>query len=115
MADVHRFENEILSMTQAQPGWHVHVRHDVLDVVTKEAGVEHEGHYPIAAWAVVKRWYVSGEPHTMPEPVFVTDAGQLVNETQYRWMHSDVEPQAGDPKITVAITVVPPDDSVTGA
>jgi hypothetical protein len=111
MADDRRFENEVLSMTTAQPGWRVHVRHDVLDTKTKEAGVEHEGHFPIVAWAVVKRWYVDGESFSALEPVFVSDAGQLSNETQYRWMHSDVEPDPGDPKITVAITIVPPADT----
>lgn len=112
MADDRRFENEVLSMTTAPAGWHVHVRHEMVDVETKKMDIEYQGHHPIVAWAVVKRWYVDGEPHNVPEPVFVSSSGQLVNETQYRWLHSDLEPAPGEPRTTVRITVVPPTGAV---
>lgn len=109
-----RFQGEILSISTANPGWHVHVQQLVTDPGERRAEVEDEGRYPIAAWAVVKRTYPDGAEGTATEPVFV-DAGSLVNSTEYRRLHSDLNPAPGQPKMRVRIAIEPPAVPEAGA
>ncbi|MCW2899691.1 MAG: hypothetical protein JWO67_1956 [Streptosporangiaceae bacterium] len=95
-----RFRGEIQSIIPAAPGWQVHVRREELDRETKERTVEFEGTFPVAAWAMVKRYYLNAGPSNEVEPVFY-DGSRLVHETAYRWMYSDIDPEPGQPKVTV--------------
>jgi len=103
------FKSEILSMTTANPGWRVHIQREELDQETKERTLDHEDRFPVVAWAVVQRRWSDGELITEAEPVFLWN-GSLVNATEYRRMHSDVDPGPGEPKVMVAITVEAPTD-----
>ncbi|MFC7844629.1 hypothetical protein [Streptomyces sp. NPDC057382] len=102
-----RFQGEILSISTANPGWQVHVQHLYTDPGQRGAQVEEESWHPIAAWAMVKRTYASGSEETVTEPVFV-DGSSLINSTEYRRLHSDLDPAPGQPKIRVGIAILPP-------
>lgn len=102
-----RFQGEILSISTANPGWQVHVQHLYTAPGRRGAEVEEESWHPIAAWATVKRTYADGSEQTVTEPVFV-DGSALVNSTEYRRQHSDLDPAPGHPKIRVSITPLPP-------
>ena len=109
-----RFQSEILSISTANPGWHVHVQQLVTDPGERGAEVEEESRHPIAAWAVVKRIYADGSEGIVTEPVFV-DAGALTNSTEYRRLHSDLDPAPGQPKMRVSIAIEPPAVPEAGA
>ncbi|MFG3046205.1 hypothetical protein ACGFZR_14915 [Streptomyces sp. NPDC048241] len=102
------FQNEILSMTTAQPGWTVHVK---VQAHVKESGerwVDDEGVFPIVGWAVVACHYRDGGVKNNVEAVFVTSAGRLEHESFYRWQYTDLEPRAGEPKMTVSFAIREP-------
>ena len=117
MADIDRFQSEILSMTTAQPGWTVRATinghkldtHRPARVV--ERWIEQEDEFPVVAWAVVLHQYPDGTVRKEAEPVFLDDSGRLMHETLYRYQYSDIEPQPGRPKITVSFKIVPPSAS----
>jgi hypothetical protein len=108
MTDDDRFENEILSMTTAQPGWTVHVQVKAHKPGTSERWVEEEDVFPVVGWAVVACRYRDGSVSNKVEPVFVTSAGRLEHESLYRWQYSELEPRAGQPKITVSFEILAP-------
>ncbi|AWT42539.1 MULTISPECIES: hypothetical protein [Streptomyces] len=102
-----RFHSEILSISTANPGWQVHVQHLYTDPGQRGAEVGEESWHAIAAWALVKRIRADGSEQTETEPVFV-DANSLINATEYRRLHSDLDPDPGQPKIRVRIAIKPP-------
>lgn len=89
MAESHdeRFENEILSITPANPGWQVHVQHVSLDPEMKREEVDEELVSPVAAWALVKWTDVDGSSVNRLEPVFLS-SGRMINETEYKRMRA---------------------------
>lgn len=103
-----RFENEILSMTTAHPGWTVRVRIKAHKPGTSERWVEDESVYPVVGWAVVACHYRDGTVGNKIEPVFLTGAGQLEHESLYRWEYSDFEPQPDQPKLMVSFEILAP-------
>lgn len=108
MADDDRFENEILSMATAQPGWTVHVQTKAHKPGTSERWVEEEGVFPVVGWAVVACRYRDGSISNKVEAVFLTDTGQLEHESLHRWQYSDLKPQPGQPRITVSFKILAP-------
>ncbi|MGW2010822.1 hypothetical protein [Streptomyces nigrescens] len=108
MTDEDRFENEILSMATAQPGWTVHVQVKAHKRETNERWVEEEDVFPVVGWAVVACRYRDGGVRNKVEPVFLTDAGSLEHESLRRWQYSDLEPQPGQPRITVSVKILAP-------
>ncbi|MFJ4368943.1 hypothetical protein ACIP4S_33095 [Streptomyces chartreusis] len=102
-----RFSSEILSLTTANPGWQVHIEQRVTDPETRKTEVEEEDWFPVVAWALVKRVYVDGQTVNETEPVF-SDNGRLVHSTEYRRLHSDLDPAPGQPKIRISIAVESP-------
>jgi hypothetical protein len=102
-----RFSSEILSLATANPGWQVHVQQRVTDPETRTTEIEEEGRFSVVAWALVKRIYPDGQTVNETEPVFCEN-GRLVHSTEYRRLHSDVDPAPGQPKMVVRIEVVPP-------
>lgn len=108
MADDDRFENEILSMTTAPPGWTVRAQVKAHRRGTSERWVEEEHVFPVVGWAVVACRYRDGSVKNQVEPVFLTDAGRLEHESLYRWQYSDLEPKAGQPRFTVSFEIRAP-------
>ncbi|MFJ6846466.1 hypothetical protein ACIQRE_27805 [Streptomyces griseoluteus] len=108
MGDEDVFQNEILSMTTAQPGWTVRVQIKGHDKARRERWVEDEGVYPIVGWAVVNCHYRDGGTRNEIEPVFVTSSGALEHESFYRWQYSDLSPAAGQPRMTVSFEIHEP-------
>ena len=108
MTDDDRFENEVLSMTTAQPGWAVRVQIKAHKPGTSERWVEEEDVFPVAGWAVVACRYRDGGVSNKVEPVFVTSAAGLEHESLYRWQYSELEPKAGQPRITVSFEILAP-------
>ncbi|MFG2076890.1 hypothetical protein [Nonomuraea maritima] len=103
-----RFANEILSITSAAPGWQVQVTQEELDAETRKRTVIDRATYPVVAFALVKIYYYSSsEPGSEVEPVFV-DGGKLINATEYQRLHSNVDPEPGDPKVYVSFKLIPP-------
>ncbi|MFG2025384.1 hypothetical protein [Streptomyces sp. NPDC048825] len=105
-----RFSSEILSLTTANPGWQVHMQQRVTDPESRKTEVDEEAWFPVVAWALVKRVYVDGQTVNETEPVFVEN-GRLVHSTEYRRLHSDVDPAPGQPKMVVRIAVKPPTEA----
>ena len=108
MADEDRFENEVLSMATAQPGWRVRVQVKAYKRETSERWVEEEDVFQVVGWAVVACRYRDGGVRNKVEPVFLTDTGQLGHESLHRWQYSDLEPQPGQPRITVSFKILAP-------
>jgi hypothetical protein len=108
MTDDDRFENEVLSMTTAQPGWAVRVQVNAHKPGTSERWVEEEDVFPVVGWAVVACRYRDGGVSNKVEPVFLTSAGRLEHESLYRWQYSELEPRAGHPRITVSFEILAP-------
>lgn len=108
------FANEILSVETANPGWFVHVQHLYKDPGALRPEVEEEYRFVIAAWAMVKRTFADGREATAAEPIFV-EGGRLINATEYRRLHSDLDPAAGQPEIRIRINVEPPVAPEAGA
>lgn len=104
------FENTIVGITPVPPGFRVKVTHHETYRGEKEKTVETLD-LPVIAWAVVKvdDWS-SGKEHTGVEPVFLWD-GQPTISSQYRYMFSDLAPAPGEPKQTVGVKVVPPEEA----
>ncbi|MGV9427113.1 hypothetical protein ACWDO7_22855 [Streptomyces sp. NPDC003656] len=100
MAAWERFNNRILSITPAEPGWEVDVQHVIL--LNRHKEVEDIGTFPVAVWAVVEVIYRDGTPVTRVDPVFL-DAGSLTTATEYRRLHSNADPEPGEPKEMVSI------------
>lgn len=101
-----RFRNELLSITTANPGWRVQVRHVACDVDTEERAISHEATFPVVAWGVVRAWFFTGGEETRTDPIFLTDVG-LTHASEYRRVHSALDP-GSDPQTTIDITVLPP-------
>lgn len=108
MTDDDRFENEILSMSTALPGWAVRVQIKAHKPGTNERWVEEEDVFPVVGWAVVACRYRDGGVSNKVEPVFVTSAGRLEHESLYRWQYSELEPKAGQPRVTVSFEIFAP-------
>lgn len=95
-----RFNNRILSITPAEPGWSVETQH-VVSSDGKTTASEKTSH-PVVLWAVVETAGVDGETFTEVEPVFY-DGSKLINSTECRRLNSNVEPDPGEPKEIVRI------------
>ncbi|MEV7466080.1 hypothetical protein AB0O20_06145 [Streptomyces kronopolitis] len=108
MADDDRFENNVLSMTTAHPGWTVHVQVKAHKPGTSERWVEEEGVFPVVGWAVVACHYRDGSVRNKVEPVFLTVGGRLERESLYRWQYTELEPPAGQPRTTVSFEIRSP-------
>ncbi|QFZ75074.1 hypothetical protein GFH48_18985 [Streptomyces fagopyri] len=100
-----RFNNRVLSITPAEPGWQVHVEHRT--VTPTESRVDEEHLYPVVTWALVESEGRSGETSTHVEPVFY-DESALRNATEYRRIFSDPAPAPGEPKLLVHIELRQP-------
>jgi hypothetical protein len=70
--------------------------------------VEEEDVFPVVGWAVVACRYRDDGVGNKLEPVFLTSAGRLEHESLYRWQYSELEPRAGQPKITVSFEILAP-------
>jgi hypothetical protein len=95
-------------MATAQPGWTVRVQLKAHKTGTSERWVEEEDVFPVVGWAVVACRYRDGGVGNKLEPVFLTSAGRLEHESLYRWQYSELEPRAGQPKITVSFEILAP-------
>ncbi|MFJ2568992.1 hypothetical protein ACIOYT_01035 [Streptomyces halstedii] len=108
MTDDDRFRNEILSMTTAQPGWTIRAQVKAHRKGTGERWVEDEAVFPVVAWAVVACHFRDGGIGNRAEAVFLTAEGRLEHESFYRWQYSELEPKAGQPRMTVSFEVHAP-------
>ncbi|MET9479850.1 hypothetical protein [Streptomyces sp. NPDC006638] len=112
MSSWERFNNRILSITSAEPGWQVETQ-----TLTTENGRTTAGEtttLPVIVWAVVEVTDRDDTTYTRVEPVF-NDGSSLVTATECRRLHSDVEPEPGNPKEVIRIKVIPPGDAVSTA
>ncbi|MFE5079936.1 hypothetical protein [Streptomyces mirabilis] len=105
MTAFERFNNRILSMVNAEPGWQVYVEHRTVDAAGSRIDEDHI--YPVVAWAVVETAARDGVTRTQAEPVFY-DGSSLKNATEYRRIFSDPEPAPGEPKLIVHIDLRQP-------
>ncbi|MFE0273790.1 hypothetical protein ACFWZY_16965 [Streptomyces sp. NPDC058992] len=101
------FANTVLSVTAAPPGFSVVVHHCETPEGGREKVVERYA-FPVIAWAVVKRTdWSDGREDTRVEPVFLHN-GRPTHTSDYRYMHSDLTPEPGEPKRTVGVVVGEP-------
>lgn len=105
-----RFRNELLSLTTANPGWHVHVEHVEFNTTTKKRDVTERKTFPIIAWALARVWYTDGGSAVVTEPVFVTNVGPS-HTSHYRWVYSELDSDS-DPQVSINITIQPPPSDV---
>lgn len=103
------FENTVLSVAPIPPGFQVKVTHHETYRGQPEKTVG-TTYFPVIAWAVVKcdDWS-SGRENTSVEPVFLY-GGRPVVTSEYRYMFSDLAPAMDEPKQTVGVKVVPPEE-----
>ncbi|MEV8554828.1 hypothetical protein AB0L04_34100 [Streptomyces glaucescens] len=103
------FEHTILSVAPIPPGFQVKVTHHETYRGEPERTVE-TAYYPVIGWAVVKcdDWS-SGREATSVEPVFL-HSGRPVVTSEYRYMFSDLAPAPDEPKQTVGVKVIPPEE-----
>ncbi|WP_329213307.1 hypothetical protein OG257_32795 [Streptomyces sp. NBC_00683] len=106
MSDWERFNNRILSISPAEPGWHVRV--ELRSVMGTAHETEDKFSFPILTWALVESVDRSGASTTQVEPVFL-DGNSPTNSTEYRRMHSNVDPDPGEPKELVSIEILQPE------
>jgi hypothetical protein len=95
-----RFNNRILSITPAEPGWQVETQ--LLTIEGGKTTVDEKGTFPVVLWAVVESVGRDGIASTRVEPVFY-EGSSLITATECRRLNSDVDPQPGDPKQLVRI------------
>lgn len=108
MTDDDRFENEVLSMATAPPGWRVRAHVKAQKPGTGERWVESEEVLPVVGWAVVACHYRDGGGGNKVEPVFLTSSGRLEHESLYRWQYTELKPQPGEPRVTVSFEILAP-------
>ncbi|MCO5999794.1 hypothetical protein [Actinoallomurus rhizosphaericola] len=97
-----RFKNEIVSISTAEPGWQVKVRHVEHTVEPRQRTIVEEHTFPIVAWALVASQYADGGSTRNVEPVFY-DGVSLVNSMEYRRMHSEIDVEPGGTKTVISI------------
>lgn len=105
------FANTVLSFTPAMPGFRVGVHHCETPPGGREKVVE-KSTFPVIGWVVVRDETLGGTrvEHRV-EPAFLVN-GRVEHTSDYRWTYSDLEPDPGEPKRTVGITVIPPEEYV---
>lgn len=103
------FDNTILNITPVPPGFQVRVTHHETYRGESEKTVE-TTYFPVVGWAVVKcdDWS-SGREYTQIEPAFLYDGRPIVS-SEYRRLFSDLAPAPGEPKQTVGIKVIHPEE-----
>jgi hypothetical protein len=99
------FGNKLLSFAPITPGFHVRINHSEYRPGAAPKVTERY-EFPVIGWATVQ--LTRGEGAYI-EPVFLWN-GEPMHTTEYRRIWSDLTPDPGEPKRTVGIKVIHPED-----
>ncbi|WP_405698208.1 hypothetical protein OHA99_26745 [Streptomyces coelicoflavus] len=97
-----KFQSKILNIIPAHPD--LYLRTKIIELFPdKSQIVTVSDNFRIIAWATVERYYPGDETNVDVEAVFVDSSiSRPVHETSYRYVHSELNPEPGEPKVMVA-------------
>lgn len=95
------FHSKILSIIPAHPDAYLTTKITEFGPDADQRAERISEKLRIIAWATVERHYPGAETEVAVEAVFIDDLGP-VNETAFRYQHSELTPEAGQPKVTVS-------------
>ncbi|MFC4466704.1 hypothetical protein ACFPH6_19590 [Streptomyces xiangluensis] len=127
MTETEPFDNEIIAVTAALPGWTVRVQHidawmcdddcEPLDGFCQADGVHVQRSKPetspVAAWATVRQQQKGGAYWVSVEPVF-SARGRMYHTTEYRRIFSDLGHVTKLHRATtIDVDVIPPTEAAS--